>query len=253
MNKSLSILFVGESCFATVTEYKGIDHFSETNYHESARIMRELFEGLGHRVTHIPCHLVGRDYPRDASALARYDVVLFSDVGSNSFLLLPEVVRQGKRMPNLLSLTKEYVLNGGGFGMIGGYMTFQGMDGRGKWKDTAIEEILPVGLLRGDDRCEVPEGADLTCAPDSHPVLAGLPEQWPYILGYNKLLAKENADVLVEFRGDPIVAVSECGRGRTLAYATDCTPHWAPQAMWGWEHYPRLWDNIVRWLANKKA
>ncbi|MHB0858234.1 MAG: glutamine amidotransferase [Anaerolineae bacterium] len=251
MRKSLSILFVGESCFATMTEYKGIDHFSETNYNESAAIMRKVFEELGHKVTHIPCHLVSRSYPRDIESLMQYDVVLFSDVGTNTFLLLPEVVRQGKRMPNLLTLTKEYVSRGGGFGMIGGYMTFGGMDGKGKWKGSCIEEILPVDLLWGDDRYEVPEGADLACVPDTHPILADLPAQWPYILGYNKLIAKPDAQVLVEFRGDPIIAVAEHGQGRTLAYATDCAPHWAPQPMYGWEHYPRLWDNIVGWLAGQ--
>ncbi|MHB1293879.1 MAG: glutamine amidotransferase [Anaerolineae bacterium] len=251
MSNSLSILFVGESCFATSTEYKGIDQFAETNYYESAQIMIKLLGELGHKVTHIPCHLVSRNYPRDIESLMQYDVVLFSDVGTNTFLLLPEVCRQGKRMPNLLTLTKEYVSRGGGFGMIGGYMTFQGMEGKGKWKGSCIEEILPVDLLWGDDRWEVPEGADLCCTPDSHPILAGMPAEWPYILGYNKLVAKPTAQVLVAFHGDPIIAVAGHGQGRTLAYATDCTPHWAPQAMYTWEHYAHLWNNIVTWLAGK--
>jgi len=250
MKQSISILFVGESCFAAHTEFKGIDHFCETNYHESAQIMKNLFLGLGHSVTHIPCHLVFRDFPRDLETLSQYDVILFSDVGSNTFLLLPEMVRTGKRVTNLLKLVCQYVANGGGFGMIGGYMTFQGMDGKGKWKDTVIEDILPVHLLYGDDRCEVPEGADLCCVPDAHPVLHGLPEHWPYILGYNKLIAKSDAEILVSHAGDPIIALRKHDQGRTLAYATDCTPHWAPAAMYTWEKYPLLWDNLVRYLAD---
>lgn len=249
MKKPLSILFVGESCFATTTEYKGVNHFSETNYHESAAIMQRMFEGLGHKWTHIPCHLVSREYPRTLEEMSQYDAVLFSDVGTDTFLLLPEMVRTGKRITNLLRLTCEYVQNGGGFGMIGGYMTYQGMEGKGKWKDSPIEAILPVNLLYGDDRSERPEGADLTCDPGAHPVLAGLPAQWPYILGYNKLVAKPDAKVLVEYDGDPIIALAKYGKGRTLAYATDCTPHWAPAAMHTWEHYPTLWDNLVHWLA----
>ncbi len=251
MHEKLSILFVGESCFATSTEYKGINQFSETNYHESAGIMRRLFEGLGHDFHHIPCHLVARDFPKDIDALSAYDVVLFSDVGTDTFLLLPEMVRTGKRVTNLLALTRDYVAAGGGFGMIGGYMTFQGMEAKGKWKGSYMEDILPVTLQTGDDRREVPEGADLCCTPDSHPILAGLPAEWPYILGYNQLTAKPGANVLVEFRGDPIIAVGGHGKGRTLAYATDCTPHWAPAAMHAWEHYPKLWDNLVLWLAGK--
>ncbi len=252
MSQPVSILFVGESCFSTHTEYKGVDHFAETNYHESAQIMKELFESLGHRFTHIPCHLVPKLYPKTLEEFRRYDVVLFSDVGTNTFLLLPEMVKTGKRVTNLLKLTCDYVKEGGGFGMIGGYMTFQGFEAKGKWKGSHIEKILPVELLCMDDRCEVPEGADLCCRPDSHPILKGMPEKWPYILGYNKLIARENADVLVEFEGDPIISAAQVGKGRTLAYATDCTPHWAPQAMYQWEYYPRLWDNIVHWLAARE-
>ena len=249
MAKSLSVLLVGESCFATSTEYKGIDHFSETNYYSSGDLFGRIIEGLGHQFTHIPCHLISRLYPRNLEELQQFDVVLFSDVGSNSFLLLPEVVRQGKRSVNLLKLTCEYVKAGGGFGMIGGYMTFQGMDARGKWKETPIEEILPVTLRDGDDRREIPEGADLICEPGSHPILSGLPAQWPYILGYNRLTAKSNADVVVAFENDPIIALCVHGEGRVLAYATDCAPHWAPASMHEWEHYPKLWDNILHWLA----
>lgn len=251
MGEKLNILFVGESCFATVHEYKGIDRFDETNYHEAAAIMLAVFEKLGHHVTHIPCHLVSRQYPRDLETLQQYDVVLFSDIGSNTFLLLPEMTRTGKRVVNLLALTKEYVAAGGGFGMIGGYMTFQGMEAKGKWKDSHLEEVLPVTLLPYDDRVEVPEGADIVCVDQDHPAMEGLPQQWPYVLGYNKLTAKPGANVLAEFNGDPIVAVGDYGKGRSLAYATDCTPHWAPAAMHGWELYPKLWDNLVLWLAGK--
>lgn len=252
MNKNLSILLVGESCLVTVTEYKGIDHFSETNYAEAAGVLISTLEKSGHHVTHIPCHRVSRDFPRTLEDLSHYDVVLFSDIGTNTFLLLPEVVKQGKRAENLLKLTKAYVEQGGGFCMIGGYMTYGGMGGKGKWKGSILEDILPVSLRGGDDRMEVPEGADLSCRPDTHPILSGMPAQWPYILGYNKTAAKENADVLVSWNGDPILAVGNWGKGRVAAYTTDCAPHWAPAAMCQWEYYPKLWDNLVTWLAGKQ-
>lgn len=249
--KELSVLLVGESCFATVTEYKGVDLFSETNYHQSAAILIKALEKCGHKVTHIPCHLISSAFPRTLEELRRFDAILFSDVGSNSFLLLPDMVKTGARVVNLLKLTRDYVNEGGGFCMIGGYLTYQGMDAKGKWKDSAIESILPVTLQYGDDRVEVPEGADLCCIPDSHPILSGMPAQWPYILGYNKVTPKPGAKVLVEFEGDPIIAAGAYGRGRTVACTMDCAPHWAPAAMHGWEYYPKLWDNIVRFLANR--
>lgn len=248
---TLNILFVGESCFAQTFEYKGYNQFSGVQYHEGAPRMRAALEPFGHRFTHIPCHLVARDFPRTPAALAEYDAVLFSDVGADTFLLLPDMVKTGARSPNLLKLTREYVRGGGGFGMIGGYMTFAGMNGSARYAGTPIEEILPVSVLPHDDRVEVPEGADLSCDPESHPALRGLPAQWPYILGYNRLRAKPEAQVLVSFEGDPILATGAFGAGRTMAFAGDCGPHWAPAAFHTWAHYPTLWNNLCAWLAGK--
>lgn len=42
--------------------------------------------------------------------------------------------------------------------MIGGYLSFQGIDGKARYKDTPIEEVLPVKMKSIDDRIEVPEG-----------------------------------------------------------------------------------------------
>lgn len=249
--KSISILFVGESCMVHTMEFKGYDCFTGTRYHESAGIMKKLFEKEGHSFTHIPCHKVASDFPTDLESLQKYDVILMSDIGSNTMLLHPDTARFCKRTVNTLKLIKEYVENGGGFGMIGGYMTFQGIEGKGKYKDTYIEEILPVNLLPYDDRYEAPEGVDLCADPDSHIILKGLPEKWPFILGYNRLIPKEGAEVLVKNGKDPIISVAHFGKGRTLAYATDCTPHWAPPAMYEWEYYGTMWDRLVLWLAGK--
>jgi uncharacterized membrane protein len=249
MRQGKKLLFVGETCFAQTTEFKGTNSFSGIRYHESGYQFRALLEHQGFEVTHIPCHLVPRDYPRTVQGLAAYDVVLFSDVGADTFLLLPDMVRTGVRVPNLLKVTAEYVRQGGGFGMIGGYMTFQGINGSARYHASPIEEILPVTILPYDDRVEVPDGADLRCNPASSAVLEGFPEEWPYILGYNKVEAKQGADVLVSYNGDPIISLWSCEKGRTLAYATDCAPHWAPSAITGWEFYERLWGRLCSWLA----
>lgn len=251
MKKSLSVLLVGESALGSLTEYKGIDYFVEADYLTSADQFIASLESKGHKVTQIPCHLISRLFPRTLKELSKYDVVLISDVGSNSFLLLPEVAKEGKRAVNLLNLICDYVAGGGGFAMIGGYLTFQGFNAKGCWKDTPIEGILPVTLREGDDRRELPEGADLVCKPDSHPILKGLPAAWPYILGYNRLKARKGAEVVLAYEGDPIITAGAYKKGRTLAYATDCSPHWASPDMCSWAHYSDLWDNILRWLAGQ--
>lgn len=246
------VLFAGESCFVNTVEYKGHDHFTSTRYAEAFGVMRKVFEAAGVSVTHVPCHRVPFDFPNTPEALRQYDVVLFSDVGSNTFLLHPDTTRLGKRTPNLLKLVRQFVEDGGGFGMIGGYMTFQGMDARGKWKDTPIEEVLPVSLLPHDDRMEAPEGIDLVALAAGHPIFKGIPKDMPYILGYNRTVPKPGAEVLVANGADPVIAVWSYGKGRTMAYATDCAPHWSSPAMCGWEYYPALWGNITNWLAGRE-
>lgn len=249
MDNKLSVLFVGETTITQNGSIKGYDLTYSVAYEESYLLMKNMIEELGHTFTHIPSHLVARDFPRTKKELQQYHVVLFSDIGSNIFLLLPDMCRSGRRTVNLLKLVREYVKDGGSFGMIGGYSTFQGYEAKGNYKNTPIEEILPVTMLPYDDRIEVPEGADLICDPGRHTILSGFPVQWPYILGYNRLIPKSNADVIVEFEKDPIIALGTFGNGRTLAYATDCTAHWAPTNMTEWDYYPVLWNRLLHWLA----
>ena len=72
-----------------------------------------------------------------------------------------------------------------------------------------------------------------------------------YILGYNRLIPKYDADVILKYEKDPIITLGTYGHGRTMAYATDCTAHWAPRDMTEWEYYPILWDRLLHWLAGK--
>lgn len=243
------ILFAGETCMVHSIEFKGYDSFTSTRYAEAYGVMRKVFETIEVEVTHIPCHRVPFDFPNTLEALQAYDVVIFSDIGANTFLLHPDTVRFCKRTPNLLKLVRTYVENGGGFCMIGGYMTYQGIEAKGKYKDSPLEAILPVNLLPYDDRNETPEGADLLIEAAAHPILDGIPNDLPFVLGYNRTVLKDGADLVVSHDGNPIIAAWQVGQGRTVAYTTDCAPHWAPPEMIQWEHYPQLWKNIVDWLS----
>ena len=51
-----------------------------------------------------------------------------SDIGSNTFLLQNDTFYQLRIKPNALELIKEYVNNGGGLLMIGGYLSFMGIE-----------------------------------------------------------------------------------------------------------------------------
>jgi uncharacterized membrane protein len=61
---------------------------------------------------------------------------------------------------------------------------------------------------------------------------------------------KPGADLIVSHEGNPLIASWNYGKGKALAYTTDCAPHWAPPEMTQWQYYPALWLNIVEWLAS---
>lgn len=248
----INVLFVGESWMFETTEYKGVDKFTISGYQTATEWIEKAFNYEGFSFTHIPCHEVDTKFPVTLEELQKYDVVMFSDVGSNTFLLGSETFYAGKICVNKLELVKEYVEKGGAFAMIGGYLTFQGIEGRGRYHNTPIEEILPVEILPYDDRVELPQGYQIRVENGSHSVLNGIPSVWPPILGYNKLKAKEHANVIAHRGEDALVTLGSYGEGRTLAYATDCSPHWSSPEFCEWEYYGALWRNLSTWLAKKE-
>ncbi|TGT32087.1 cytoplasmic protein, partial [Mesorhizobium sp. M4B.F.Ca.ET.169.01.1.1] len=90
--------------------------------------------------------------------LSQYKAIMLSDIGANSLLLHPGVWLHGKTVPNRLKLLRDWTRGGGGLVMIGGYFSFQGIDGKARWHRTAVEDALPVTCLPYDDRLEIPEG-----------------------------------------------------------------------------------------------
>lgn len=249
MNRKLSVLFVGESWVIQTTESKGVDSFTTYRYEECAHWVGDNLRKANIDFTHIPCHRIEFDFPETIEGLKQYDVIMISDVGANTFLLPTKTFVSGKRSVNKLELIKEYVMQGGAFCMIGGYLTYMGFEGKGCYRHTALEEILPVGLLEGDDRSECPQGFVPDITQPDHPILFGIDEPVPYMLGYNQTILKKGADLIAEHCGDPIIAVWDYGNGRTMAYTCDCSPHWASPELCNWKHYGKLWENIVKWLA----
>lgn len=244
------VLFAGESWFITTTETKGFDQFTIGGYEtEIGRIIEYL--GDDFEVTHLPSHLVLTDFPQTIDELKKYDVVIISDVGSNTFYLHPDTFQRTMKTPNRLELLKEYVEQGGALGMAGGYLTFQGFEAKGKWHRTPVEDVLPVDFYPYDDREEHPEGISLSVDTSKHEMLKGFPEKWPELLGYNKAVAKPDAKVLVEYKGDPILAIREVGKGRTFTWSSDIAPHWMPTTFCGWEFNSIMWQRLVKWAANK--
>ena len=174
-----------------------------------------------------------------------------SDIGTNTLLLHPETFSASRALPNRLELIEEYVMNGGGLVMIGGYLTFQGIDAKARYQGTAVEDVLPVVLESGDDRSEQPQGIKPLVIDESHPIVSGVGSDWPILLGYNRVAPKTDSTVIVQVGEDPLIVAGSIGKGRSVAFTSDCGPHWAPPAFVEWSGYARLWQQIVGWVSGK--
>lgn len=246
------VLLVGESWVSAATHYKGFDQFGSVTVHTGAEPLVAALEAAGHAVTWMKAHEAAEGFPFEMEGLSAHDVLILSDIGANTILLPQAVWLHSRTAPNRLRLIRDWVGRGGGLLMAGGYLSFQGIDGRARWRRTAVEDALPVRCLPWDDRVEMPEGCVAEVAAD-HPVLSGLEGAWPPLLGVNEVEPKEDAEVLARLPADqgghPLLVLGRHGEGRAAAWTSDVGPHWLSPAFCEWEGYARLWDNLVGWLA----
>lgn len=249
---AVKVLMVGESWIKHTVHLKGFDQFHTTEYEEGAGVFLSALDGAGYDVTYIRAHEVSSRFPTNRADLDAFDVVILSDIGSNSFLLCDETFLRSERTVNRLSLLCEYVRDGGGLLMVGGYMSFSGIDGRARYQATPLAAVLPVTMLERDDRVEKPEGASASFQEPGHPALGDTPAEWPVLLGYNQVLPKPGATVIASCDEDPLLAVQEVGQGRTAAFMSDVAPHWAPDEFMSWPHYADLFASLVAWTAGKR-
>jgi uncharacterized membrane protein len=191
-------------------------------------------------VHHMSCDVAIADFPRTVEGLSEYNVLILSDIECEVLALYPFWI-PGTELPrtNRLKAIREYTRNGGGLLMVGG-----------------VEEALPVTCLKGvDDRVETPEGVHVSIQDSDHPILKGIPwSECPVFEGFNRIFPKEEAQVLATIgEGEdenPLVVTWEFGKGRSMAFSTDCSPHWAAYFQ-PWEYYGQFWRQAIKWLAKE--
>jgi uncharacterized membrane protein len=245
---SKKILLAGESWMSYTTHVKGFDAFYTSVYETGEKWLKAAAEKAGYEVEFLPNHLAPEHFPFTMEELKQYDCIILSDIGANTLLLPVPTFSQSIKMPNRCNLIRDYVLDGGALLMIGGYLTFSGVDAKGKWHDTAVQEVLPVEVLTVDDRMEHCEGVTPVTVKD-HEILEGMPQEWPQVLGYNRTIAKEEAEVIALVEGDPFIALGSYGKGKSAVFTTDCAPHWAPPEFCEWEYYDVFFKNLLNWLT----
>ena len=203
---------------------------------------------------------------RNKNSLSKYDVIILSDAPSGN---LGEIGMQN---------IKECVEEGTGLGMIGGWESFTGIEGN--YKNTLIEEILPVNCSPKDDRRNVSGGLKIIKIKD-HPILEGLPwNDTPTVCGYNIVAPKDDSMTILTLKEimsygknrveklelsdqeDPLLVVGKYGKGNVLAFTTDIAPHWVGGLVdWGVKriryleaeignYYIKFLSQMLYWLAN---
>lgn len=249
------VLLVGESWVTSATHYKGFDQFGSVTFHLGAEPLVDALKDSEFELTYMKAHEAVQSFPYEIEELDQYDAVILSDIGSNSILLPPEVWLHSRTVPNRLKLLKRWVEQGGGLLMVGGYLSFQGIDGKARWRRTPVEDVLPVTCLPYDDRVEMPEGTTAKAVMPDHPVLSGIEGPWPLLLGVNEVEVRARPDVEVvavlpdDQGGHPLLVVGEYESGRTAVWTSDIGPHWLSPEFCAWPGYARLWKNILGWIT----
>jgi len=246
------VLLVGETWIITKFHTKGFDVIPLGGYEDFSVYFKEpmkVYDDV--EITHIPNHLVLGAFPQTLDQLSKFDVVIISDCGRNTLTLYPDMFKVPMG-PDRVRLIADYVRNGGALIMAGGWVSFQGFQGKGNYHGSAIEEVLPVNISENDDRIETPQGVRPKILKPDHPILKGIHTEWPIFLGYQRVYPKSDADVLstIGQQDDPFIVVGEYGKGRSLAFTSDLAPHWGTDFV-KWEYYARFWYQAISWVTGK--
>jgi uncharacterized membrane protein len=251
----IGVLYVGDSETVINRYAVGADVFEQSYFNDNGRYLRGALSGHPDiRVRHIIPANVPAEFPQTADELGAYDVVIFSDVGYNSMTFYPGLTPPYEYPlgPDRLKLVADFVRAGGGFIMVGGYLSFAGFNGIARWHGTVIEELLPVTISPYDDRVEVVDGFRFEIVDPAHSAVAGI--DWASadftMCGYNRVKLRDRAHLIARHGDDPIIATGTAGRGRTAIFASDFAPHWAGDFV-RWPGYTPFWTQMLTWLANQ--
>lgn len=252
---AVKVLYVGDSEVVLNRYLVGADVIEQSYFNDNGQYFRNAMSNEPSvEVRHITPHGVPAEFPTTLAELQRYDVLIFSDVGYNSMIFYPGLTPPYTYPlgPDRLGMVREFVEAGGGFIMVGGYLSFAGLNGIARWGGTVIEDMLPVNISRTDDRVEVVQGFRFDIAQPDHPIVAGLPwgeSQWT-LCGYNRVTIKSGAELVARYGDDPFIACGSYGTGRTAVFASDFAPHWGGDFV-HWPHYSVFWRQMMHWLVGK--
>ena len=191
------MLIAGESWTVHSIHQKGFDSFTTTEYAEGVQWLKAALEGGGWSVDFMPSHVAARDFPPTRRSARRLRLRDAERHRRQHAAAAPRYLHAVKVLPNRLHAIRDYVAGGGGLVMIGGYMTFQGIEAKAQYAGTASR-----GRAAGRRSCATttasrhPQGATPHVAdPEPSDRRRASPAHWPALLGYNRVVAKPGAEV----------------------------------------------------------
>jgi uncharacterized membrane protein/Mg-chelatase subunit ChlD len=123
-------------------------------------------------------------------------------------------------------------------------------EGGGRFYGAANPASIPDIFLKETQQVAGRQIVEETFHPiitSSSPILRGLDQGFPQLLGYNGTTAKPAAQtVLVTARDDPLLAQWQYGLGRSVAWTSDSTGRWARNWI-GWDGFSKFFSQLVGW------
>jgi len=123
-------------------------------------------------------------------------------------------------------------------------------DGGGRFYPATNPASIPDIFLKETQQVAGQQIVEETFHPiqtSASPILRGIDEGFPQLLGYNGTTAKSAAQtVLVSARDDPLLAQWQYGLGRSVAWTSDSTGRWAKNWL-GWDGFSRFFSQLVGW------
>jgi uncharacterized membrane protein len=123
-------------------------------------------------------------------------------------------------------------------------------DGGGRFYNAANPASIPDIFLKETQQVagqQIIEEVFHPIQTSNSPILRGLDQGFPQLLGYNGTTAKSAAQtVLVTARDDPLLAQWQYGLGRSVAWTSDSTGRWARNWV-AWDGFSKFFSQLVGW------
>ncbi len=170
-------------------------------------------------------------FPPTYEELLGYDLVVLSNMPAG-----PDYANE---------MVADFARHGGGVLTLGGMLTY----GAGQWRETALEEILPVELVSSFDMKWEKAGVTPLATRDAR--LATL--RWPGAARFywmNVAEPKAEAEVALQAGDYPLLVWGECGEGRVATVLGTCHGEATRETVAAWRTpaWRQMLAETLRWL-----